>query len=142
MRSDSSGAPSASNLIIEMLEIRCPIIKRKRLSHPNSFKRSLELNPRQKNFNCLVLTLVLVPTITDPTAKEQCCKRGAVGAKDAGGINIILAFLNGFFSSLQVRDNWLQLGRVNPYRILSLLKIFFGILGKSQSFFLRISKLV
>ena len=57
-------------------------------------KKSLEpTNPRQGIFDCLVPTLVLAPTKADPTAKERSCKRGAVGAKGAGGIDMILALL-------------------------------------------------
>ena len=33
-------------------------------------KESFELNPRQRIFDSLVLTLVLVPTKADPTAEE------------------------------------------------------------------------
>ena len=45
-----------------------------------------------------------VPTKANPTTKERSCKRGAVGAKSAGGINMILALLGG----LRVWDGWLQ----------------------------------
>ena len=142
MRSNFSEALSALNLIIKMLELKCPIMKRKRLSHFDSFKGSIELNPRQEIFDCLVLTLVLVPIKADPTVKQQCCKQGAVDAKGAGSIDMILAFLNGLFGGLRVQDNRLQLGGANPCRTLSSLKVFFSILGRSRSFFLGIFKLV
>ena len=37
-------------------------------------KESFELNPKQRIFDSLVLTLMLVPTKADPTAEEQSCK--------------------------------------------------------------------
>ena len=91
-RSNSSGAPSASNLIVEILEVRCPIVNFHLLvlgvlsnATPSSIhgspwviqilsKESLELNPRQGSFNCLVPTLVLEPTKADPTTEEQSYK--------------------------------------------------------------------
>ena len=56
-----------------------------------------ELNPRQEIFDCLVPTLMLVPTKADPTAKERSCKRSTVDASGAGGVEMILAVL-GLFS--------------------------------------------
>ena len=59
------------------------------------FEENLELNPRQKIFDCLISTLVLVSTKADPTAKEQNCKQGTVGDYGVGGIEMILALLGG-----------------------------------------------
>ena len=39
--------------------------------------------------------------------KEQSCKRDAIGAKGATGINMILALLEGALGGLRVRDDWL-----------------------------------
>ena len=84
-------------------------------------KRNLELNLRQEVFDCLILpTLELVPTKADPTTKKQSCKRGMVGASGAGGIEMILAVFRGLLNSLRVRDDGIEPGRTNPYRILSL----------------------
>ena len=124
MSSDSSGAPSASNLIMEMLEVRRPIVNFHLLvlgvlsnATPGGIhgspwvtqtlsKKSFELNPKQKILDCLVPKLVLMPTKVDHIAKEQSCKRGAVGAKGTGSINMILALLEGLLGGLRVLNNW------------------------------------
>ena len=61
-----------------------------------------------------------VPTKADPSTKKQSCKRGAVSAKGAGGINMILALLEGVLGGLQIWSDWLELGGTSPCRILSL----------------------
>ena len=59
-------------------------------------KKSFELDPRQKIFDCLVFpTLVLMPTKADPITKEQSCKRDAVEVCGAGKIKIVLALVSG-----------------------------------------------
>ena len=63
--------------------------------------------------------LVLAPRKANPTAKEQSCTRGAVGAKGAGGINMILALLEGALGGLRVQDHWLEPGETSPCRTLS-----------------------
>ena len=55
----------------------------------------------------------------DPTAKEQSCKRGTVGTKSAGGIDMILALLEGLLGGLRVCDDWFEPGRTTPCRTLS-----------------------
>ena len=60
-----------------------------------------------------------VPTKADPSTKERSCKRGAVGAKGAGGINMILALLEGILGSLQIWSDWLEPGGTSPCRTLS-----------------------
>ena len=137
MRLDSFGAPSVSNLIVEMLEMRHPIVNfhlrvLRVLSNttPSGIygslwvtqifsKKSLELNPIQGIFDCLVLTLVLVPTKTDSTARKWSCKRSAVGAKGVDDIDMILELLKGLLGSLRVWDHWLQLGGTNWCRTLT-----------------------
>ena len=42
-------------------------------------------------------------------AEEQSCKWDTIGAKGAGGINMILALLEDLFGGLRVWDDWLQL---------------------------------
>ena len=80
-------------------------------------KESFELDPRQEIFDCLVFpTLILVPTKADPITKERNCKRGAVGAREAGSIKIILALVSG----LRVWDDWLEPGGPSPCKTLSL----------------------
>ena len=58
-------------------------------------KESFELDPRQEIFDCLVSTLMQVPTKADPITKERSCKRGAVGARSNGGSEMVLALLDG-----------------------------------------------
>ena len=60
--------------------------------------KSLELNLRQKSH-----------TFGHEGTKLQTelSKWGTVGAKAVGGINIILALLEGAFGGLQVRKDWL-----------------------------------
>ena len=70
-------------------------------------KENFELDLRQGIFDCLVPTLMLVPTKADHNAEERSCKRGAVGIKGAGRINIILALLEGVLGGLRFWDDWL-----------------------------------
>ena len=73
----------------------------------------LELNPRQGIFDCLVPTLIQVPTKADSITKERSCKRGAVGARGAGRMyRSDLPLLVG----LRVWDDWLELEGTNPCR--------------------------
>ena len=51
--------------------------------------------------------------------KEQSCKRGAVGTKSAGGIDMIFALLEGLLGGLQDQGDWLWLGGRNLCRTLS-----------------------
>ena len=69
----------------------------------------------KRSFDCLVATLVLVPTKAE---EERSYKRGTVGARGAGGIEIIFALLGG----LRVWDKWLESGGTTPCRTLSLSK--------------------
>ena len=71
-------------------------------------KESLEFNPRQKIFDCLVPTLVLAPMKADSTTKKQSCKRGTVGAKSASDINRTFALLEGAVGCLRIWDDWFQ----------------------------------
>ena len=108
MRSDSSGAPSASSSM-EMLEVRRPILNflllvlrvlLNPLESPGLFRRKA-LN--WTRLDCLVLpTLVLVPTKANPITKERSCKQRTVGASGAGGIEMILALLGGLLGGLPV----------------------------------------
>ena len=50
---------------------------------------------------------MLVPAKADPITKERSCKRGTVGASGAGGINMILALLEGALGGLRVQADWL-----------------------------------
>ena len=85
---------------------------------------------------------MLVLTKADPIAKEQSCKQGTVGAKGAGGIDMILAPLEGLLGGLWVRDDWLQPGKTNPCRTLSSWKVFLDVHDGSQSSFFGVSKLI
>ena len=85
---------------------------------------------------------MLVPTKADPTAKERSCKRGVVGAKGSGGIDMILALLEGLLGGLRVRDDGLEPGGTNLCRTCHCLKVFLGVLGGSQSSFFGVSKLI
>ena len=101
------------------------------MSHPDSLKRNLKLNPRQGIFDCLVPTLVLVPTKADHTAEEQSCKWDTIGVKGVGGIEMILTLLEGLLGGLWVQDDWLELGRMNPSRTCHHPKVFLGVLDGS-----------
>ena len=46
--------------------------------------------------------LELVPTKADPIAEKRSCKWDTVGVKGAGGIDTILALLEGLLSGLQL----------------------------------------
>ena len=48
---------------------------------------------------------MLAPTKVDLTTKKQSYKRSAVGAKGAGGINMIIILFECAFSSLRIWDN-------------------------------------
>ena len=93
------------------------------MSHPDSLKRNLELNPRQGIFDCLVPTLVLVPTKADHTAEEQSCKWDTISVKGAGGIDMILALLEDLLGGLRVWDDWLQLGGMSLCRTFSSVRL-------------------
>ena len=54
-----------------------------------------------------------------------------VEAKDAGGINMILALLEGILGGLRVWDEWLQPGGTNPCRTCHRLKVFLSVPGGS-----------
>ena len=72
-----------------------------------------------------------MPTKADLTTKEQSRKRGTVGIKGAGGINMILTLLEGFLGGLRVWNDWLEPGGMNPWRTCHRLKVFLGVLGGS-----------
>ena len=97
--------------------------------------------------------LVLVPTKADHTAEERSCKWDTIGVKGAGGIDMFLTLLEGLLGGLQVRDNWLEPGRMNPCRTCHHLKVFLGVLRGSKgenwrtriawsSLFAKVSKLI
>ena len=73
-----------------MLEVRRPIVnflwywESYLMRLQVVYMEVLELNPRQGIFDCLVPTLMQVPTKADSITKERSCKRGAVGARGAG----------------------------------------------------------
>ena len=56
---------------------------------------------------------MLVPAKAE---EERSCKRDTVEAKGAGGIDMILALLEGVLVGLRVRDNWLKPKGTSPYR--------------------------
>ena len=101
------------------------------MSHPDSLKRNLELNPRQGIFDCLVPTLVLVPTKADYIAEKRSWKWDTIGVKGVGGIDIILTLLEGLLGGLRVWDDWLEPGGMNPCRTCPRPKVFLGVLGGS-----------
>ena len=76
-------------------------------------KESFKLNPRQRSFDCLVQTKA------DPAAEERSCKGDTVGVKRAGGIDMILALLEGLPVACGFGDNWLEIGGTNQCRTLS-----------------------
>ena len=59
----------------------------------------------QKILDCLVPTLILVPTKVDPTTEEQNCKWDMVSVKGAANINMILALLKDFLGGARVLDD-------------------------------------
>ena len=60
-----------------------------------------------------------VPTKVDPSTKERSCKRGAVGAKGAVGINMILKLLEGVLGGLRIWNEWLEPRETSLCRTLS-----------------------
>ena len=60
-----------------------------------------------------------VPTKADPSTKERSSKRGAIGAKGAGGINMILELLESVLGGLRIWSDWLEPGETSPCRTLS-----------------------
>ena len=93
--------------------MRLQVIYMEALESPRLFRRkALNSIQGKGSFDCLVATLVLVPT---KAKEERNCKRGTVGARGAGGIEIILALLGG----LRVWDEWLKSGGTTPCRTLS-----------------------
>ena len=75
-------------------------------------KRNLEFNLRQGIFDCLIPTLVLVPTKANHIAGEQ-------------------RLLEGLLGGLRVRDDWLEPGGMNPCRTCPCPKVFLDVLGGS-----------
>ena len=61
-----------------------------------------------------------MPTKADPSTKKRSCKRGAVGAKGVGGINMILTLFGGVLGGLWIWSDWLEPKKTIPCRILSL----------------------
>ena len=72
-------------------------------------------------------TLVLIPTNSDPTTKEQSRKRGTVGANGADGIDMILTLLEGLLGGLRVPDNYLDPEGTNPCRTSHRPKVFLDV---------------
>ena len=60
-----------------------------------------------------------VSTKADLSTKEQSCKRGAVGAKGAGDINMILVLFKGILGGLRIWSDWLEPEGTSPCRTLS-----------------------
>lgn len=65
-----------------------------------------------------------------------------VGTNNVGGIKIIFIILEGLFNDFWVWDNKLEPRRLNLYRTLSSLKVFFSILGRTWYTFFGIFKLI
>ena len=93
-------------------------------------KESLEINPRQRSFGCLVPTLVLVSTKVDPTTKNMNAN-GIWLEQIAPAICIKVIFT--LFVSLRVQDDWLESGRTNLCRTCHCPKVFLGISDGSCS---------
>ena len=87
--------------------MRLQVVYTEALESPRLFRReSLNSTPGQGIFDCLVPTLVLVPTKADHIAEERSCKWDTIGVKGAGGIDMILALLEGLLGGLQLASTW------------------------------------
>ena len=112
--------------------MRLQVIYLEALESPRLFRRkTLNSIQGKKNFDCLVATLVPVPTKADHTAEEQSCKWDTIGVKGAGGIDMILTLLEGLLGGLRVRDDWLEPGGMNPCRTYHRPKVFLNVLRRS-----------
>ena len=87
------------------------------LESPRLFcRKSLELDSRQKGHSI--------------GRKGTKLQQGSDGDHGTGGINMILAVLEGFLGGLRFQDKWPEPGGMNSCRTLSL---FLGALGGSYS---------
>ena len=156
MRLDSSGVPSASNLIMEMLKVRCPIVNfhlligsfikcdsgwytQKFLGHLNSFKKKPWTQPKVRD---LRLPGSLMPIKLILPQRNKAANGVRLVLKASVVSTWSLHFSKAFLVACGFATTGLSLGEQLHAELCHCPKFFFDILGRSRSFFFGVSKLI